>query len=124
MSRDTPQDLQPAPVVVLAEVRRRRSAQKEDIVAPIRDEFMEEMGDLLADYVDTIYEATGGDIDKSIEELMAACSTLLALAAEEHLDGAEEQLEFIDAVAEIAADIVGDDDAQGELFDEDDDELR
>jgi hypothetical protein len=52
--------------------------------------------------------------------LMASCATLVALAAEEHFDGIDEQIEFIDAVAEVAADIVGDDDAQGELFEDDD----
>lgn len=119
MSRDIPQDLQPAPVVELAEVRRRRSLQKEDVVAPLREAFMAEMGELLEEYVDAVYEATGGDIDKSIEELMATCSTLLALAAEEHFEDAEGQLEFIDAVAEIAGDIIGDEELQGDLFEDD-----
>lgn len=120
MSRDTPRDQQPAPVVMLSEVRRRRRLEKEDVVAPIREAFMAEMGELLSDYVDAVYEATGGDPDKAVEELMAACSTLVALAAEEHFEDADEQLDFIDAIAEIAGDIVGDGDAQGELFDEDD----
>lgn len=120
MSRDTPGDQQPAPVVQLSEVRRLRRLAKEDIVAPIRESFMEQMGELLGDYVDAVHDATGGDPDKAVEELMAACSTLVALAAEEHFDDTDEQLDFIDAVAEIAGDIVGDEAQQGELFDEDD----
>lgn len=123
MSRENPHDgkpVSPRNVVPLAEARERRLAAKEDTIAPIRDAFMSELGELLADYLEAIDDATNGDPDKAVEELMASCATLVALAAEEHFDGIDEQIEFIDAVAEVAADIVGDDDAQGELFEDDD----
>lgn len=125
MSRDNSQDRPHGKahnplrdVIQLAEVRRRREAEKEDVVAPIRQEFMEELGDLLYEYLDTIAEATDGDEDKIVEELMAACSTVLAIAAEEHFEAVEDQIEFIDTVAEIASDLLNEDDSQGELFDD------
>lgn len=119
MSRDKSPDPSRS-VINLADIRLRREAEKEDVVAPIRQEFMEELGDLLYDYIETVNEATGGDIDKAIEEIMAACSTVLAIAAEEHFETVEDQVEFIDTVAEIAAELVGEEAAQGELFEDDD----
>lgn len=108
-------------VIQLADVRRRIEAEKEDAVAPLRLAFMAELGELLDDYLDEVREATGGDVDKVVEEVMATCSTVLALAAEDQFDDIEDQVEFIDTVAEIAAELLGDDDAQGELFEDDDD---
>lgn len=118
MSREKP-DHPSRRVVHLADVRERRAAEQEDVVAPIRQEFMEELGELLYDYIEAVQEATGGDIDKSIEEVMAACSTVLAIAAEEHFEDVDDQVEFIDSVAEIASELVGEEAAQGELFDDD-----
>ncbi|MFZ5722559.1 MAG: hypothetical protein ACOY33_02745 [Pseudomonadota bacterium] len=105
-------------VVHLADVRRRLEAEREDTVAPIREEFMGELGDLMDDYLDEIRAATGGDPDKLLEELMATCSTVLALAAEEHSDDPEERADFIDTVAEIATELVTEENTTGDLFDD------
>lgn len=105
-------------VIHLADVRQRLEAEREEAVAPIRAAFMEEFGELIYDYIDAVRTATGGDVDKSIQELMATCSTLLALAAEEQFEDTEDRLEFIDSVAEIAADLVAEED-QGDLFGDD-----
>ncbi len=120
MSHDQPLG-KPASVVQLADVRRRLEAEKEDAVAPIRAAFMEEMGALLDEYIEAVRDATADDPDKAIEELMAACSTVLALAAEDHFEELDDQIDFIDTVAEIATELLGDDDGQGELFDDEQD---
>lgn len=116
MPDDTPRKT--SAVIQLDDVRRRIEEEKEDTVAPIRVAFMEELGELLEDYLDAVDEATNGDADKAIEELMAACATVLALTAEEQFEFVDDQIDFIDTVAEIAADLLGDDDGQGELFEE------
>ena len=124
-SRDNTPGKTSRDVINLDDVRRRVEEEKEDAVAPIRLAFMEELGDMLDEYLDAVDAATGGDTDKAVEELMAACASVLALAAEEHFDGLDDQIEFIDAVAEIATDLVTDEDEQDELSadeEEDDDD--
>ncbi|MFZ5755854.1 MAG: hypothetical protein ACOY3X_03020 [Pseudomonadota bacterium] len=93
-------------VIDLAEVRRRIEAEQEDVVAPIRAAFMEELGAMFDDYMDEIRAATYGDEEKVLEELIATSSAMLALAAEEHSSDLDEQLDFIDTVSEIAAELV------------------
>ncbi len=115
-----PSNGKPRGVVHLDEVRRRLEAAKEDAVAPIRASFMAEFGEMLDDYLDEVRAATGGDEEKVLEEMIATCSTLLALAAEEHSDDIEERVDFIDTVAEIATDLVEDDDETPDLFGDDD----
>lgn len=107
-------------VISLADVRRRLEAEKEDAVAPIRMAFMEELGELFEDYLEEVRAATNDDPDKAVEELMAACSTVLALAAEEYFEDVDAQVDFIDTVAEIASELVSEDSAQGELFEDED----
>ncbi len=118
MSQDRPR--KSSEVISLLDVRRRLEAEKEDAVAPIRAAFMEELGELFEDYLEEVRAATDNDPDKAVEELMAACSTVLALAAEEYYDDVEEQVDFIDSVAEIATELLGDEDMQGELFEDED----
>ena len=55
-----------------------------------------------------------------LEEMIATCSTLLALAAEEHSDDIEERVDFIDTVAEISTELVTEDDGTPDLFGDDD----
>lgn len=121
MSQDKTRD-RPNGVVELAAVRRRLEAEREDQVAPVRAEFMEEMGELFYDYMDALREVVGNDPDKLLEEMMATCSTILALAAEEHADDPEERADFIDSVAEIAVELVIDPDLDDEPDAEEDDE--
>lgn len=113
MTSRTPRD-----VIDLNEVRQRLVAEKEDLVAPIREAFMEEMGEFFEEYLEAIRDATGGDEEKVLEELIATCSTVLALAAEEHSDDIEEQADFIDTVAEIATDLLDEEGETGDLFDD------
>lgn len=108
-------------VIHLADVRRRLEAEREDLVAPIRAEFMEEMGELLDDYMDALREAVGDDPEKLLEEMLATCSTILALAAEDHSDDPEERADFVDTVAEIALDLLVDEEGTGDLFDGEED---
>lgn len=108
----------PRGVIHLDEVRRRLEAEKEDAVDPIRSAFMEELGELMEDYLDEVRAATGDDEGKVLEELLATCSTVLALAAEEHSDDIEEQVDFIDTVAEIATDLVSEEQGTIDMFDD------
>ena len=110
-------------IINLADVRQRLEAEREDAIAPIRDAFMEELGELIEDYLEEIREATGGDPDKELQELMATCSTVLAMAAEEHFAEVDDQVEFIETVAEIAAELMVEEGATGDLF-ADDEEPR
>lgn len=110
---------QPPDVVNLADVRRRLEAQKEDAVAPLRLAFIEELSDLLDEYIDDVREVTGDDEDKVVEEVMATFATALALAAEDQFEDVDDQVEFIDTVAEIAVELLTDEESQGELFDQD-----
>ncbi len=106
MSQDPP-GKKPRTVIDLNEVRRRLDAEKEDAVVPLRDAFMEEMGELLAEYLEEVREITGNDNDKALEEIMAACSALLALVAEDQFADLEDQVDFIDTVADIANELIG-----------------
>ena len=106
-------------IINLADVRRRLEAEREDLVAPIRESFMEELGELLEDYLEELREATGGDADIELQELIATCSTVLAMAAEEHFEDAADQVEFIETVAEIAAELVDEEGQTGDLFGDD-----
>jgi hypothetical protein len=106
-------------VIDLTLIRERRQAEREDVVAPIRAAYMEEMGELLTDFIDAVAEATGNDPDKIAEETLAAWSALLAITAEQHSADEEERIDFIDSVAEIAVELLeddaeADDDADGE----------
>lgn len=105
-------------VIHLAEVRRRLEAEREDVVAPIRDAFMEEFGELLEEYLGELQEATGGDADKELQELIATCSTLVALVAEEHFEQDDERIEFIETVAEIAAELATEEGQTLDLFED------
>lgn len=105
-------------IIDINSFRERLEARREESVEPIRDSFMEEMGELLADFIDAVGEATGGDRDKMLEEVMAACATVLALAAEEQFTDLDDQAEFIDSVAEIATELLEGDEQQGKLFDD------
>lgn len=118
MSAETPNGSS-RDVVHLADVRRRLEARKEDAIAPVRVRFMEEFGEMLDDYLDEIRDVTGDDDEKVLEELLATCSTLLALAAEDHSDDIEERVDFIDTVAEIATDLVAEDETPDLFGDED-----
>lgn len=104
-------------VIHLADVRRRLEAEKEELVSPIRNAFMEELGELMAEYMSEIRDAVGNDSEKVLEELLATHSTILALGAEEHSDDMEERADFIDTVAEIALDLVSEE-SQPDLFDD------
>lgn len=117
MSQDRTHN-KPSSVIDLSDVRRRLEAEKEDAIAPIRMAFMEELGELFEEYLEEIRDAIGDDPDKAVEELMAACSTVLALAAEEHFEDPDDQVDFIETVSEIAIELVSEDDTQGELFDD------
>lgn len=105
-------------VIHLADVRRRLEAEREDVVAPIRDAFMEEFGELLEDFLGEVHEATGGDADKELQELIATCSTLVALAAEEHFENLEDRVEFIETVADIAAELATEEGQTLDLFED------
>lgn len=105
-------------VIHLADVRRRLEAEREDVVAPIRDAFMEEFGELLEDYLSEVHEATGGDADKELQELIATCSTMVALAAEEHFENLEDRVEFIETVADIAAELATEEGQTMDLFED------
>lgn len=111
-------------IIHLADVRRRLEAEREDAVAPIRTAFMEELGELLEDYLEEVRIATGGDADKELQELIATCSTMLSLAAEEHFQDVEDQLEFIDTVAEIAADLISEEGQTIDMFEDEDESPR
>lgn len=105
-------------IIHLADVRQRLEAEREDAVAPIRNAFMAEFGELLEDYLAEINAATGGDADKELQELTATCSTMLALAAEEHFDDLDEQAEFIETVSEIALELLEEDCETLDMFED------
>lgn len=115
-----PSGKKPRTVIDLAEVRRRLDAEQEDAVTPLREAFMEEMGELLADYLDAVREMTGNDGDKALEEIMAACSALLALAAEDQFEDLDDQVDFIDTVADIATELIGGEDETVDMVDDGD----
>ncbi len=119
MSQDKFKDRPKSEVVDLAAVRRRLEAEREDLVAPVRAEFMEEMGELFYDYMDALRDVVGNDPEKLLEEMIATCSTVLALAAEEHSDDPEERVDFIDSVAEIAVELVVEPDTDDTAQDDD-----
>lgn len=106
-------------IIDINRFRERLEARREEAVEPIRAGFMEEMGELLADYMDAVEAATGGDRDKVLEEVLAACATLVTLMAEDQFDDREDQVEFIDSVAEIAEELLEQEASQGRLFEDD-----
>ena len=98
-------------IIPLADARRRRQALKvdrEDVIGPIRQAFLEDFGDLLEEYVENVLEVSGGDLETMVEEIMAAMSTSLAIAAEDYFEDREDQFDFIDGVAESAAELIED----------------
>lgn len=97
--------------------RERRLAHKDTELDTLRNEYLEQILDLLDDYLDEVGEMVR-DPEKEIEELVAVTATMLAVAAEEHIeeDGREE---LIDTIAEIAIELLEEDDSQGRLFDDD-----
>ena len=120
MPNDTAPD-QPSTVINLADARRRLDAEKEDALTPIRNFFMEEMGELFQEYLEEVRTATH-DEEKILEEIMAACSTLLTIAAEEHFAETADQIDFINTVAEIATELIDEEHETLDMFDELDDQ--